>query len=195
MTVFHLVRHASHGLLGRRLAGRMPGVPLSEAGHAEAVGLADALGSRSVAAVVSSPLERAQATAAPIAARHGLPVLTESGLNEIDFGAWTGMAFDALHGPDWQAWNEARSLAPTPGGETMLAAQARAMAVLTRLHAERRDQDIVLVSHQDVLKSVLAQVLGMPLDLLHRFDLLPASHSVVTMWDGGARVDRINGRA
>ncbi len=186
------MRHAAHGVLGQVLTGRMPGVHLSAAGHAQAVALAEALAGEPVVAVVASPLERAQETAAPIAARHGLPVQTDPGLNEIDFGAWTGQPFAALAGPAWDAWNQHRGIAPTPGGETMLEAQARAWAAVRRLAAAQPEGALVLVSHQDVLKAVLAQALGLSLDLLHRFDLAPASRSVLSVWSGGARVEGLN---
>jgi broad specificity phosphatase PhoE len=192
-TTLHLVRHAAHGLLGRILAGRMPGVGLSEEGQAQAARLADTLASRPIQAVLSSPLERAQATAAAIAARHGLPVQIDPGLNEIDFGAWTGTAFDDLDGrPDWHAWNRFRSFALTPGGETMVAAQARALAAVARARAAHPDGEAVLVGHSDVLKAVLAHVLGTPLDLLLRIELHPAHRCVLVLFDGDVRVEGIN---
>ena len=70
-----LVRHAAHGLLGRVLAGRMPGVGLSPEGHAQAAALADALAGTPVRAVLTSPLQRTMETAVPIASRHGLAPL------------------------------------------------------------------------------------------------------------------------
>ena len=140
-----------------------------------------------MSAVWSSPLDRALATAAAIAAPHGLSVETIPGLNEIDFGAWTGLTFEALHGAEWDAWNTARGTAPTPGGETMLVVQARAVAALCRAEGE-----VAVVSHQDVLKSILAWALGLPLDNLHRFELLPASRSVLTIGRGWTRVQSIN---
>ena len=192
-TTLHLVRHAAHGLLGRVLAGRMPGVGLSEEGQAQAARLADTLASRPIQAVLSSPLERAQATAAAIAARHGLPVQTDPGLDEIDFGAWTGAAFDDLDGrPDWHAWNCFRSFAPTPGGETMVAAQARALAAVARARAAHPDGEVVMVGHSDVLKAVLAHFLGMPLDLLLRIELHPAHRCVVVLFDDDARIEAID---
>lgn len=192
-TTLHLVRHAAHGLLGRVLAGRMPGVALTAEGTAQADALADALAGRPIRAVLSSPVQRAQATAAPIAARHGLPVLTDAGLDELDFGAWMGLTFGALAAdPAWDTWNRCRSLAPTPGGETMLAAQARALATVARAQAAVPDGEAVLVGHSDILKSVLAHLLGTPLDLLHRIELAPASRSIVVLWDGGSRVDGMN---
>ncbi len=191
---FYLVRHAAHGLLGRVLTGRMPGVPLNEDGRAQALRLAEHFSTRPVAAVVSGPLERAQQTAGPIAAALGLAVTTDAGLDEIDFGEWTGMSFDALQGSlAWQAWNQFRGTEPTPGGETMLDALARGMHSLTHLRQVYPECEVVLVSHQDLLKALLMHSLGAPLDLLHRVELAPASRSVLRVLDDGSvRVDGVN---
>ena len=193
MTVFHLVRHASHDLLGRVLTGRMRGVPLSASGHAEARRLARHFARRSIAAVLSSPVQRAEETAVPIAAALWLRVVTHDGLDEIDFGDWTGWTFEELQGsPGWDAWNRFRGTAPTPDGETMTQALSRALRVLTDLRRAYGDTELVLVSHQDVLKALLAHCLGMPLDLMHRIDLAPASCSVLHMGDGELRVESMN---
>lgn len=194
MTVFHLVRHAEHDLLGRVLTGRMPGVSLNERGRDRAQSLARHFAGRAVAAVVSSPLERAQETAGPIAAALGLEVMTEAGLDEIDFGDWTGMAFEALQGaPGWQAWNQFRGTAPTPGGETMLEALARALRCLARWREAVPDGEVVAVGHQDVLRAVLAHHLGMPPDLMQRIELGAGSCSVLRVFeDGSAQVDGTN---
>ena len=193
-TTFHLVRHAAHGLLGWVLTGRMHGVSLNEDGRGQASRLAEYFSTRPIAAVVSGPLERAKQTAAPIAAALGLTVTTDAGLDEIDFGEWTGLAFAALQGsPAWQSWNEFRGTAPTPGGETMLEALARASRSLARLRQVHPECEVVLVSHQDLLKALLLHSLGAPLDLLHRVELAPGSRSVLTAFgDGSARVDGVN---
>ncbi len=172
----------------------MPGVLLNEDGRAQAVRLAAYFSGRSIAAVVSSPLARAQETAAPIAAALGLAVTTDAGLDEIDFGAWTGMAFEALQDlPAWQAWNQFRGTAPTPNGETMLEALARPLRTIARLHNAYRDGEVVLVSHQDVLKAVISHSLGAPLDLMQRIELAPASRSVLRVFaDGSVQVDGVN---
>ena len=171
----------------------MAGVGLSAEGHDQARRLADALGRRPIAAVVSSPLQRARETAAPLASRLGLSVAVDAGLDEIDFGEWTGLEFAALEGrADWAAWNRVRGLAACPGGETMLSAQARALAAILRLAAAHPGGELVLVSHQDVLKAVVAQFLGMPLDLMQRITLDPAHCSTVTLFAADVRVDGIN---
>ena len=171
----------------------MDGVGLSEAGWTQAERLAATLAARPIAAVVSSPLQRARETAAPLAAKLDLEVAIDPGLNEIDFGDWTGQAFDALAPrPDWAEWNRQRSLAACPGGETMMAAQARAVDAVMRLaHAHPR-AEIVLVSHQDVLKSVLAHLLGAPLDLMTRFAIDPAHRSTVRLLDGDPCLEGLN---
>ncbi len=189
----HLLRHGSYAALGRILAGRAEGWPLTPAGVAEAERLAERLSRRPIAAVLSSPILRARQTAAPIAARCGLETAIEPGITEIDFGAWTGSAFAALHGdPSWQAWNRHRGLAPIPGGETMAQAQARALDAVCRLCRAWPDGELVLVSHADVIKAVLSNLLGTPLDLMHRMAIDPASRSVIRVHPEGAEVLGIN---
>ncbi len=192
-TTFHLIRHASYDMLDRVLAGRTPGHSLNVAGRAEAERVAGALASRPITAVVASPLERAQETAAVIGRLLGLPVRTEPDLNEIDFGDWTGTPFDTLHGsPAWTAFNTFRSTAAIPGGEAMLAAQARAVAAIGRLRADWSGQEIAVVSHGDVVKVLITHFLGVPLDLLRRIDIAPASRSVILLADAYVRVLGVN---
>jgi broad specificity phosphatase PhoE len=180
-------------LLGQVMAGRMLGVALSDMGQEQARVLAEGIAGLPVRAVFTSPVQRAQETAAPLAARLGLTPQVEPGLDEIDVGAWTGASFDALHAqPGWRAWNRFRGFAPTPGGETMVAVQARALALVGRLCRDWPDAELVLVSHSDVLKAVLMQFLGMPLDLMHRIEVAPASRSVLDVFDEDARVEAIN---
>jgi len=193
LTTLHLVRHAAHALLGRRLTGRMGGVGLSEEGREQTEALAAALATRPIAAVFSSPLQRARETAAPIAARLGLAVVKEPGLDEIDFGAWSGKSFAELEAdPAWGEWNRFRSVTRCPGGESMLEAQARALATVTRLGAAYPAGEVVLVSHQDILKALLAHLLGIPLDFLHRLAFDVAHRAVVVLGRDFVRVDGLN---
>lgn len=192
MTVatIHLVRHGAHSLLDHILVGRRD-VPLSQAGVAQAAALARFYTGQAVRAVVSSPVQRAQETAAPIAAALGLAVDTDPDLAEVEFGAWSGQSFsDLAQDPAWHAWNRARGLAATPGEETMLGVQARAMAAMRRM--ANPGGLVIAVSHSDVIKAILMQVLGMPLDLMHRLHIDPASRSIVVLGADFARVDGVN---
>lgn len=192
-TTFHLIRHASYDLLGRVLAGRTPGHSLNATGRAEATRLAERLSGEGIAAVISSPLERARETAATIAAAAGVSVTIEPDLNEVDFGAWTGAAFEALHhDPEWRLFNRMRSMASVPGGETMLAVQSRAVAAILKLRQQLPGSRIAVVSHGDVIKSLLTYCLGIPLDLFRRIEISPCSRSIVRFGDAELRVDGIN---
>ncbi|MBV8455131.1 MAG: histidine phosphatase family protein [Acetobacteraceae bacterium] len=192
-TTFHLIRHTTYDLLGHTLTGRSPGHRLNERGRAQAQALAEELAAHAIAAVVSSPLERTRETAEAIAKPHGLVVDIEPGLTEIDCGQWTGMSFEAMHGdPVWREFNTFRSTLCPPGGETMLAAQLRAMEVVMRLRERWPGQELVVVTHGDVVKVVLAHFLGVPLDLFQRIEISPASRSVVRLFATDVRVDGVN---
>jgi probable phosphoglycerate mutase len=192
-TTFHLIRHGDYGMIGRALAGRAPGHSLSDEGRRQADRIAAALGSRPVAAVASGPLERARETAFPLGARLRLAVRVEPGFDEIDFGDWTGQPFPALHAmAGWHEFNRFRSAFPIPGGETMLAAQARAVAAMRTLIAGVGDAEIAVFSHADVIKAMLAHFLALPLDLLPRIEIDPGSRSELVVYEADVRVRGIN---
>lgn len=192
-TTVILIRHATHDRVGAVLCGRMPGVTLGEEGRREAKSLADRFRGEQIAAVMTSPLERARETAQIIADRIGIAVEIDEALNEIDFGDWTGQAFDALDpDPHWRLWNSSRGTTRPPGGEPMSAVQARIVHRIERLRAEHPDGEVILVGHCDVIKAALAHHLGLPLDAYDRFEISPASVSVLALWPGGSRVMSLN---
>ena len=191
-TFFSLVRHGAYPLVNRALGGRGP-YPLSDEGRAQAARIAGAFRGRPIAAVVSSPVRRAVETAEPIAAALGLEVVPDPDFTEIDFGAWTGRPFDTLRAePGWREWNEFRSTARIPGGETILSVQARMVAGLVRLRDAFPDAELVVVSHADPIKAMLCHFLGMPLDLIRRIEVAPGSVSRIVLHDADAAVLGIN---
>ncbi len=183
MTTFLLVRHAAHDWLGRGIAGRLPGVGLNVQGQAQAQQLVERLAALPIAAIYSSPQQRTQETAQQLAQRLGLQVGLEPGFDEIDFGDWTGWSFAQLEaaGAAWKHWVERRSSARPPGGEAFANVPVRAMAALRQLHWAHPDGQVVVVSHGDVIKAIVATCLGLSLDHLERFDVAPASVSVIEM--------------
>jgi broad specificity phosphatase PhoE len=189
-----LIRHAAHVDLNRRLSGRRQGVSLSEAGRAQADVLGRHLARRDITRVECSPLERTWDTAAIIAQRCGLsaPVATDA-LIEVDFGDWTGRAFDSFaEDPQWDAWNVRRGSATVPGGESMATAQGRIVDHLQAVAAAAGGETIAMVSHADMIRAAVAHVLGLPLDHLLRFDIDPASVTAVRIEDWGARLLSLN---
>jgi broad specificity phosphatase PhoE len=191
-TLFHLVRHGSYALLDHALGGRADH-PLSSQGRDEAERIADWLADRHPEEVVSSQMRRAMETADPIARRLRVPVHTDPAFAEIDFADWTGKRFQDLHADAaWQAWNRFRSTAGVPGGETILAVQARAVAGLL-YHAGRSDNaEVVVVSHADVIKVVFAHFLGAPLDLMRRIEIGPGSISQLMLHEDDAKILAVN---
>lgn len=191
-TVF-LVRHGSHDRLDRILCGRMPGVGLSREGRAEAERVAERLQAERVGALYSSPLQRARETAEAIAARLGLEARLLDGLQEIDFGDWTGAALETLHAdPRWGPWNRSRSLTRPPGGESMAEAQVRAVRAVEAVRARHPDEGVALVSHGDVIKALVCCWLGLDLDHYDRFDIDPGSLTTAVVGDWGVRILRVN---
>jgi probable phosphoglycerate mutase len=189
-----LIRHAAHSHLGHILSGRSPDIALSGEGRLQAARLATRLGRETLSAVYSSPVQRACETAQAIATRHpGLTVETVPALDELNFGEWTGRSFAELaDDPRWTIWNEVRSCATAPAGESMRAAQRRAWAHVShaaRLYAGRT---IAMVSHCDIIRAIVAQVLGLSLDHYGRFDIDPASITHIAVGDWGGRILRMN---
>ncbi|MEJ7928931.1 histidine phosphatase family protein [Ramlibacter sp. AN1015] len=214
MTRFLLLRHAAHDLAGRAFAGRLPGLGLNALGTAQARALAEAFaaargGGKGVPegggcnpstlpldGIYSSPQPRTLQTAQPIAERLGLSVGLAPEFDEIDFGAWTGQAFEALRVQEpqaWARWCDRRSQATPPGGEPFAQVPLRAAAGLARLAAAHPGQNLLLVSHADVIRAVLAAHLGIPLDELERFEIGCASVSVLDWEPGWSRVRLVNG--
>ena len=194
-TTFHLVRHGSHDRLDRTLCGRMDGVRLGEAGHAEARGAAEQLQHEPLAAVVSSPLERCRQTATAVAHLHSVDVDVDPAFVELDFGDWTGLSFDELEqDPRFEPWNSRRSLNRPPNGESLGEAQMRAVRGLESLMKRFPDQTVAVVSHSDIIKALAAHILGLNLDFYHRFDVDPASITTLVLGDWGAKLIRLNVR-
>ena len=115
-------------------------------------------------------------------------------LAEFEFGEWTGRRFGDLDAdPRWQWFNRVRSVTRAPGGELMLEVQQRAVSALLGVAVTFPNACIAAVSHGDVIRAALMFFLGIPLDLVHRFDVSPASVSIVTLDVNGPVVRRVNG--
>ena len=169
------------------LAGRTPGVLLDDVGHQQAVRTGERLAVVPVVSVVSSPLERCRETAGHILDRQeGSPTTpVEEGISECDYGDWQGRTLKELSAePLWATVQGQPSAVTFPGGESMAGMQARAVAAIRRhdaaVEAEYGPGAVwVAVSHGDIVKSVLADALGMHLDLFQRIAVGPASVSIV----------------
>jgi broad specificity phosphatase PhoE len=148
-TVVHLVRHGQVENPRRVLYGRLPGYHLSARGRAQAELLAGHFAGAPLAAVLASPLERAQQTAAPIAAAHGLEVRTDLRLTEasnVFEGVAGNLAWYILRHPG--IWWQLRSLRTPSWGERNVDLVERVHAVVEEARQEFAGGQVVLVSHQ-----------------------------------------------
>jgi len=192
MTRFLFVRHGMHDLIERGvIAGRQPGVHLNPRGRNQAEQIAAAFSLLPIDCICCSPLERACETASPLAAKLGLPLQIAEEFNEIDFGAWTNCAFAELDNiPQWQQWNSFRSGSAAPGGESMLAVQARAVRKVFELRT--RHSFVTIFTHGDIIRALLAHFLGVHLDLFLRIEIDPASASLIELHETAVRVRLVN---
>ena len=196
MTTVLLVRHGLTAHTGPVLSGWTPGVHLDERGRAQAARLGERIRDVPVAAVVCSPLERCRETAdAILAGRDPAPPLqVDDDLGEVGYGDWTGRELKALRRePLWSIVQHHPSAAVFPGGEGLAAMSARAVAAVRRWNtAFGPDATYALVSHGDVIKAILADALGLHLDLFQRIGVEPAALSVVRYGAAGTHVERVN---
>ncbi|MFG2331931.1 histidine phosphatase family protein [Streptomyces sp. NPDC048604] len=187
MATLILVRHGrSTANTAAVLAGRTPGVALDERGAAQAAALPGRLSGVPLAAVVSSPLQRCRETLGPLLdARPDLPLHLEERINECDYGDWSGRKLAELHDePLMQLVQTHASAAAFPGGESMRGMQQRAVEAVrdwnARIEAEHGEDAVyAMCSHGDIIKSVVADALGMHLDLFQRIHVDPCSVTAI----------------
>ncbi len=190
-----LVRHGrSTSNAAGTLAGRTPGVQLDEQGREQAAALARRLADIRIDRLVCSPLERCRQTLEPLAATLDLPVEVDERLSEVDYGAWSGRSLAELaNEPLWRVVQAHPSAAVFPGGEGLAQMSARAADAIRAVRAgAAADRTVLVCSHGDVIKAILADALGLHLDAFQRIVVAPASVSVIRYTPLRPFVERIN---
>ena len=182
-----LIRHAhSTSNASGVLSGRLPNIHLSEKGVIQSQELSDRLGNFPLAQLRVSPMERCFETISPwlndVALKHSpnFQPIIDPLLNEVDYGNWSGKKLAVLsRKKEWKTVQESPSRMYFPDGEGIAAMQSRAMSVVHQLAALPDSKTAVIVSHGDVIKSILASALGMHLDEFQRIVIDPASVSII----------------
>ncbi len=178
----YLVRHAPTEETGSVLSGRITGISLSSPGRELASSLAAHLAALRPAAVYSSPLDRCVETAEILGSTWRLEPVLSPALIEADYGRWSGRRLASLHRlKAWRNLMAAPSRFRFPDGESLREVQNRAVTAVEDMAAAHRNRSVVAVTHADVIRVVLAHHLGMPLDLVHRLHVAPASISVIDL--------------
>ncbi len=167
-----LVRHGeSEGNAAGAFTGHSPS-PLTSRGRAQAERVADALASPPPDAVYASDLRRALDTAAPLAARLGLPVIAREALRERDMGAWVGRTFKDIETNDPDDWRRLVDRDPDhrpPRGESHRECGARVGGALAEILAAHPEGRVVVVSHGVAMHHMLRHLLRVddPRTLFH----------------------------
>jgi broad specificity phosphatase PhoE/ribonuclease HI len=196
-TRFMLLRHGQTELsVARRYSGR-GNPPLTDLGRRQVDAAAHYLGELGgIAAVVSSPLQRAHETAMAAAKALGLDVVVDEDLIETDFGDWEGLTFSeamqrdpALHGK----WLSDTSVPPPGGGESFDVVAQRVRRARTRIIAEYGGATVLVVSHVTPIKTILRLALDAGPGILYRLHLDLAALSIAEFYpDGAASVRLVN---
>lgn len=198
MTQIVLVRHAVNDFVKTgRLAGWTPGVHLNEEGLAQAEALGSRLADMPIHHIYASPLERTMETAEAIQRHHpSLTIQQTTDLGEVRYGDWEGKSIASLQTRKmWHVVQQYPSRAYFPNGETMRGVQERAVNGVEALVEKHPRETVIIVSHADLIKMVLAHFLGMHLDAFQRIVISPASMSTLMLGYGRPYVGAMNDTA
>jgi len=192
-----LIRHGrSTANTAGTLAGWTPDVHLDEVGLEQVAALGARIAPVPITAVVTSPLDRCRETADAVVGDRDVPVHPDSDVAEVRYGDWTGEPLKTLaKQPLWKVVQQHPSNARFPGeeAESLADMQARAVKAVRGWNARLGDDAVyAVVSHGDVIKAILADALGLHLDLFQRIVVDPASLSVVQYLDTRPFVERMN---
>jgi broad specificity phosphatase PhoE len=195
MTIMHLVRH---GRSGWNATGRIQGqidIELDEIGLQQAQRIADRLEREPIAAIYSSPLLRAKATADAIAERLKLPVTPDARLMEYDFGVISGLTWNELtenHPELADRWLEDPWAVPVAGSEGRVNFAARVMSAMQDICARRPAEQVAIVAHGGTFGVYLSAMLGLDLNQRHPFHFGNTSLSLVEMREGVFHIHSLN---
>lgn len=196
MAYILLVRHGQNEWVKKkRLAGWIPDVHLNEEGERQAEQVAARLAHLPIAALYSSPVTRCVETAAYIGRALEQEVCLLEEVGEVRYGQWEGEKIEKLaKKKSWYAVQHFPSRFRFPQGEALREVQTRAVGALEQLSSRHASKEmIVVVSHADPIKLVLAHYLGIHIDLFQRIVISPASVSALALLENGmVRVVRLN---
>lgn len=196
MTLVVLLRHA-HSTANESgiLAGRLKGIDLSRKGAKQASELTRRLGNFPIKEIRISPLERCHQTVSPwlTSIKVKARFVVDPNLEEVDYGQWTGKKLSSLSRKrEWKTVQNTPSKMRFPDGETIAAMSKRAIKALNEGLASRGSGALVIVSHGDVIKSLIAYSLNIKLDDFQRIVVDPASITIIDFSGSIPRVIALN---
>jgi broad specificity phosphatase PhoE len=187
-----------HGRTAWHAEGRYAGtadVPLDELGMEQARCVADHLAESRIDIVYSSPLSRCLALAEMVAANHGLEVVVDERLREIDLGRWDGQMLDDIIKQDGEIlrqWTKNPESVTIPDGETLASVQERSMSWYDEACSLNSEGLIFASSHGGPIRATLAKVIGLPLSNIFRLTVDLASISVLNHMGKFSNMESMN---
>ncbi len=180
----HFLRHGQTAMSRANVfCGRRLDPALTSEGAAMAEAFAGAYRDVQWRAIYSSPLQRAVATAAPLAAATGLTVLRHDGLAEIDYGAWDGLSAEVVardFHDEHERWTADPAWNPPTGGETAVALAQRMTHVIEEIRAAHAEGEVLIVSHKASIRVALCALLGVDVGRFrYRFGCPVGSVSII----------------
>lgn len=189
---------ARHGQTESNVSGFYMGrsaEDLNDVGYAQARSLASRLAGLPIASVYASPLQRAYVTATILAKPHNLKVKVSDDLNEIQLGDWQGLHLNEVsqRWPElWQQWRADPSESAIPGGESFQQVAERAIRAFETVVAAESGRQVLIVTHEIVIKALVAHALGVSNSIYRRFEINNASLSIIRLTNGKTRLITLN---
>ena len=194
-TTVLLVRHAQITSNVTSIYAGRSSEDLSETGYAQARRLSSRLSDLPIVSVYSSPLTRTLSTATVVAEPHGLSVVPLDDLVEIDLGEWQGLHEDEVKRRWRDLWSQSKvdpSELAWPGGESFGQVAERAARAFKAVAAAHAGSTVVVVTHDVVVRTIVAHILGVANNVYRRLQIGNASLSVVVVVEGAARLITLN---
>lgn len=196
MLKLYLVRHGESAWNVKHLYTGRTDVPLSELGELQAERLGDKLSTLDIEAIYASPLQRAQETARPAAELKNLTLRLDARLEEIHHGAWEGNPANVIReqfADEYLVWRTQPHRVKMPDGESLEDVALRVASFLQDILAEHSDGNVVIVSHDAVLRVIVMQTLLMGLEYFWRWRFDNAALSMLErLEDGHFRLALLN---
>ena len=190
------LRHAqAENNTERILAGRTEGVPLTKTGIEQAEQIAKYLKPLDISAIYSSPIERASHTAEIVAKNRSLEVVLDERLTEIDMGKFTRINYDdmfAKYGNIFLKFYENDPVIAEHEVETFPSVQKRILDMVDHIIKKHKNENVILVTHMDPIKSMLAKVMDLKPKTLFELIIANASFTILTEQDRKFSLSAIN---
>lgn len=198
MGYIYLIRHGEVSWNSEGAYIGSTDLPLNDTGRLQAILLADRLKIKKLSTVYSSNLSRAFETAQIIAAPHGLNVVSDERLREINYGGWEGLSAQQImdkYPEAFSQWRKNASKVTIPGGESMSQMLERAYTAFMEITLLHKDDDIAIIAHKIVNRTILCKLLDMPVE---NYRIIGQDNSCVNTMhiknDDSIVVDTINDR-